>query len=365
MKKIAVIIGVILSLIIIGMLGMHGNERETEVTKETTKVGFVFNGSIDDKGWGQSHYEGISQSAKELNLDIHYEENVPFDNTCITVMQKMIQSGCEIIICNSFDYGDYVQQVAKKYPDTIFLHATGNQKDYNIATYFGRMYQIRYLCGIVAGLQTETDSIGYVAAFPIDEVNRGINAFTLGVQSVNPDAIVHVHWSKSWTDSEANSAAAVSLIDDCDVDVLTMHCDTIAPLDVAEEKGIWSIGYNMDNSSDYPKGYLTAAIWDWEAFYTPHILKCLQGKFQSKHYWEGIETGIVDLAPFTSNVKKGTKELVNEKMEELNNGTFDVFYGPVVDNKGKERIHKGENMPNELLLNEFDWYVKGVSIHEK
>lgn len=365
MKKIAIIVGSILLLIIIGMLCMHGNETDTEVTKERTKVGFIYNGSVDDKGWGQSHFEGINQSADELNLEIIYKENVSFDDTCTETMQEMIDSGCEIIICNSFDYGDYVIKVAKNNPDIKFYHATGVQTAQNVSTYFGRIYQMRYLCGVVAGMQTENNSIGYVAAFPIDEVNRGINAFTQGVQSVNPDAKEHVIYSESWTDYDANKDVANTLCETYNVDILTMHCDTVAPLDVAEERDIWSIGYNMDNSKEYPNSFLTAAVWNWEAFYTPEILKCLQGKYQPNQYWEGVETGIVGLAPLTQNVKNDIHKVIEEKQDELYKGTFDVFYGPVVDDKGTIRIKDGENMPDDAMLNDFDWYVKGVYVHEK
>ena len=365
MKKIIIISVSVMLIIIVGMLSMHGNERNTEVTKEKTKVGFIYNGKVDDKGWGQAHHEGISMTAKELNLSVIYEESVPFDDTCITTIQGMIDSGCKIIICNSFDYGEYILKVAKNNPDIIFLHATGVEQAKNVATYFGRMYQMRYLSGIVAGMQTETDSIGYVAAFPIDEVNRGINAFTLGVQSVNPDAVVNVYWSESWTEDKANRDAANLLIDEYNADILAMHCDTVAPLDVAEERGIWSIGYNMDNSDDYPNSFLTSAIWHWESFYTPEILRCLQGKFQAKNYWEGAETGIIDLSPFTHNVKDGIKDVVEAKKKEISSGSYDVFYGPIMDMDGEIRIGKGENMPNQLLLNSFDWYVKGVNIREE
>ncbi len=364
MKKIGIIVCSILLIIIIGMLSMHGNEKDTEVTKERTRVGFIYNGTIDDKGWGQSHYEGISKSAEELNLTITYKENVPFDDTCMSVMQEMIDGGCEIIICNSFNYGDYIIKVAKENPEIKFFHATGVQIDKNVSTYFGRIYQMRYLSGIVAGMQTESNSIGYVAAYPISEVNRGINAFTLGVQSVNPDAVVNVVYTESWTDYNANADAAKLLCDEYDVDILTMHCDTVAPLDIAEEQGIWSIGYNMDNSSDYPNSFLTAAVWNWEAFYTPQLLKCLQGKFKSEQYWEGVETGIISLSPLTTNVKEGIQDVLKEKEQELYNGTFDVFYGPIVDMEGNIRINEGENMPDDAMLNLFDWYVKGVYVHD-
>lgn len=365
MKKLVIITVSILLIIIVGIFFITGKKNDTNITDETTKVGFVYNGEIDDKGWGQSHYEGISITASELNLQIIYKENVPFDDSCMDIMQDMIEEGCEIIICNSFNYGEWIEQVAKKNPDIVFLHATGTEEGDNITTYFGRMYQMRYLSGVVAGMQTETDSIGYVAAFPISEVNRGINAFTLGVRSVNPDATVYVVWSNSWTDYGANENAANTLINECGVDIVTMHCDSVAPLDVAEKSGVWSIGYNMDNSSLYPNSFLTAAVWDWEAFYTPQITTFLQGKYYSGNYWEGSETGLVNLSPLTDNVKDGIAEAVEEKRTMLDEGTYDVFYGPVVDTDGNLRIGEGENMPDDAMLNSFDWYVEGVCIYEE
>ena len=365
MKKLVIITISILIIIIVGIFFITGKKNDTNITDETTKVGFIYNGEIDDKGWGQSHYEGISITAKELNLKIIYKENVPFDESCMDTMQNMIDEGCEIIICNSFNYGEWLVQVAEKNPEVVFMHATGTEEGDNITTYFGRMYQMRYLSGIVAGMQTETNDIGYVAAFPISEVNRGINAFTLGVKSVNPDATVHVVWSNSWTDYEANEEAARILIEECNVDILTMHCDSVAPLDVAEDSGIWSIGYNMDNSSLYPNSFLTAAVWDWEAFYTPEITTYLQGKYHSGNYWEGSETGLVNLSPLTDNVKDGIAEVVEEKRDMLDEGTIDVFYGPVIDTDGNLRIGEGENMPDNAMLNAFDWYVEGVSIYEE
>ena len=290
---------------------------------------------------------------------------MPFDESCMDIMQDMIDKGCEIIIVNSFNYGEWVVQVANRNPEIVFLHATGTEKGDNITTYFGRMYQMRYLSGVVAGMQTETNDIGYVAAFPISEVNRGINAFTLGVKSVNPDATVHVVWSQSWTDYTANEKAAQQLVDEIGVDIITMHCDSVAPLDVAEKSGIWSIGYNMDNSELYPNSFLTAAVWEWEKFYIPEITTYLQGKYHSGNYWEGSETGLVDLSPLTDNVKDGIEEVVTEKRAMLDQGTYDVFYGPIVDVDGNIRIGEGENMPDDAMLNLFDWYVEGVCIYEE
>lgn len=359
MKKIFIIACIIVIAIITGIFVINIYETDTEVTKETTKVGVILNGETDDQSWSQSHYEGLEKTAKELNLSVIYKENVKGEEIP-QIIDQFVEDGCKVIVANSFEFGEYINQAAQEYPEVYFLHATGVGEAKNLSTYFGRMYQIRYLSGIVAGLQTETNEIGYVAAFPISEVNRGINAFTLGVRSVNSEAEVYVSWTNSWNDDGAAGDATNRLLEHHDIDVIAMHTDSVQPLVIAEEKGVMSIGYNVDNSHDYPNTYLTAAVWDWENFYTPHILKCLQGKFEGNHYWEGIETGIISLAPLSDKVKTGTAEMVAQEMEKMRSGTFDVFYGPIYDNQGNLRVQEGESITDYVMLNEFSWYVEGV-----
>lgn len=364
MKKILMTILVFVCIIVAGIFLIRINQQETDVTKARTKVGFVLNGKLADHSWGESHYNGLEISAKELNLDVVYREEIPEDENCVEVIEDLIADGCKIIICNSFGYGEWELECAEAHPEVYFFHATGVEQRDNLSTYFGRIYQMRYLSGIVAGMQTETNEIGYVAAFPIAEVNRGINAFTLGVRLVNPEATVYVKWSDSWTGEEENAEATAKLIEDHNIDVLTIHTDAMSPLEIAEERGIWAIGYNLDNSERFPNTFLTAPVWRWEHFYEPRILECLQGKFQGTYYWEGVETGIVDLAPFTGNVKPGIKEKVEEERSRLMSGTFDVFYGPITDNEGNVRVKEGQSMTDESLLNDFFWYVEGVAVDE-
>lgn len=364
MKKVVSVIVIVLAVVIAGIFLIQEKKENTDVTSKQTKVGMVMIGSRDDKSFNQSHYEAMEKTAGVLNLNVIYRENVPTDDGCKVVIDELIEEGCEIIICNSYDYGTWAQLKAEENPDIYFFHASGITQSRNMATYFGRIYQMRYLSGIVAGMQTETNEIGYVAAFPISEVNRGINAFTLGVRSVNPDAQVHVEWSKSWNDDGTVQAAAEKLFANEKIDVITMHSDSNKVLEMAEEKGIWSIGYNIDNSEIFPNTFLTAPIWQWEKYYEPYILRCLQGKFEGDNYWEGTSTGVVGLAPLTQNVKPGIADAVEAAREKLENGTFDVFYGPVTDNKGELRVAEGENLPDSTMLNEFTWYVEGVVIHE-
>ena len=360
MKKILAVSGIIIGVILIGIILIRVRETDIEVTRERTKVGFILNGSIDDHSWGQAHYEGMERCAEVLNLEVYYRENVPADERCRDCIEELIGQGCEIIICNSFGFGDYALAAAEEHRDIYFFHATGVEETDNLATYFGRIYQMRYLSGIVAGLQTDTNEIGYVAAYPIPEVNRGINAFTLGVREVNPDANVYVEWTQSWTGDAEAEAATEKLLTEHSIDVLTIHTDTNRTLEMAEERGIWCIGYNMDNFEMYPNTFLTAPVFEWENFYEPHILECLQGKFVGKHYWDGAETGIVSLAPLSRNVKPGIQKEVEEARQKFLSGTFDVFYGPITDTDGNVRVREMECMTDAEMLNAFDWYVEGV-----
>ncbi|MGN0553860.1 MAG: BMP family ABC transporter substrate-binding protein [Oscillospiraceae bacterium] len=364
MKKIVITILIFVCAIVAGLFWIRVNREDTDITKTQTKVGFILNGQVNDHSWGESHFNGMEKSAAELNLNVIYKENVPEDERCVEVIEELISDGCKMIFCNSFGFGTWELECAQNHPDISFFHATGVEQTDNLATYFGRIYQMRYLSGIVAGLQTQTNEIGYVAAMPIAEVNRGINAFTLGVRSVNPDATVYVKWSNSWIGEEENGQATKSLIAEHNIDVLAMHSDAYTPMEIANENKVWIIGYNVDNSALFPDTYLTAPIWNWEQFYEPRILECLQGKFRGINYWEGVETGIVDLSPFTKNVKPGTAEKVDEARERLMSGTFDVFYGPITDNEGNIRIKEGQSMTDEAMLNDMFWYVEGVVINE-
>lgn len=361
MKKIIIIALAIVMVVVIGIVAISAKFNKEQ--KEELTVGVIFNGSITDKSWTQSHYEGLVSATQQLGLQLIYKENVK-EEAAGEQIYDLVQQGCQIIVATSFGFGEAMQQAAKEYPDLCFFHATGVVGDDNLSTYFGRIYQIRYLCGVVAGLQTQTNEIGYAAAFPYSEVNRGINAFALGARAVNPNATIYVEWCNSWEEDKALTDAVTQLIEEHDIDVLTVHSDSVAYMDLCDKRDIKIIGYNKDCSKDYPGTYLTAAVWQWEAFYLPCFTECVQNKSVGKSYWGGVESGMVSLAPLTSNVTPEAEQIVKEYRKQIESGVFDVFYGPVYDNTGILRIAEGENMSDESLLNEFDWYVEGVVICE-
>ena len=368
MKQISIIVSVIVFTIllvaVVIILNFTKGDVRVDVLKDKTRVGFVLNGSVDDASWCQSHYTALRNISEDLNLEIVCRENVPEEN-CLDVIRSLVKDeDCLVIIGITFGYGPYMEQASAEFPDRFFLHATGTSYANNLCSYFGRMYQFRYLSGIVAGMQTQTNSIGYVAAFPISSVNRGINAFTLGVKSVNPDAEVHVRFCSSWTEDEPAYAATEKLIEEYGADVIAMHTDSLAPLDCADKNGVWSIGYSTDNTERYPDSYLTACVWKWDGYYKDQILACLQGKFHGAHSWLGIESGIMELAdPIRiGNAVPQCAEPLEKARRSFENYSFDVFYGPVKDRDGNIRIAEGESMSDAKMLDNFDWYVEGVEI---
>lgn len=349
-----------LVLLLIFSVGLTGCGEQV-VDSDETKVAFIYIGPIGDGGWTYAHNEGrLALEETVPNLDVTYLESVDDNPVDIEkVLTDLAEEGNEIIFATSFGYMNSVLKVAEDYPDVTFLHCSGYQTSENVGTYFGRMYQARYLSGIVAGKMTEANAIGYVAAFPIPEVIRGINAFTLGVQSVNPDATVQVVWTNTWYDPVAEKDAAVSLLEAGGVDVIAQHQDTPFPQQAAEERGAYSIGYNTDMRDFAPEAVLTGPVWNWSAYYIPAVESILDGKWESTEYWGHMADGIVDLAPYGDMVPDEVITLVEEEKQAIVDKEYDVFAGPIKDQEGELRVPEGVTMTDGEMLG-MDWFVEGV-----
>lgn len=331
------------------------------IKKEDLKIGFIYIGDAYDGGYSQAHEEGRLEMMKNLGLaddQVIVVENVGENSACADAARNLIDQGCNVIYANSFGHMEHIKQVADEYPNVYFGHATGYTRSDNMTTYMGRIYEARYLSGIVAGLQTETNKIGYVAAVPIAEVVRGINAFTLGVQSVNPDAIVEVYWLNTWYDGTLEKSAALELLNK-GCDVMAQHCDSPAPQIAAEEKGAWAIGYNRSNPDVAPNAYLTAPLFHWGAYYTENVQSIIDGTWKSEDYWKGLNSGVVSLDALTSLVKDGIAEKVATAEAAIRDGSLVIFSGEIYDNEGNLRIAAGQTM-TDAELTSFDWFVKGV-----
>ena len=329
------------------------------VPADKLKPGFVYIGPVGDGGWTFMHDKGREEMEKAFpGVKSSFVESVPEGPDSLRVMETFIRNGSKVIFATSFGYMDFVQEAAKKHPDVMFLHCSGYKRADNVGTYFGRMYQARYLSGLVAGKMTKKNVIGYVAAHPIPEVIRMINAFTIGVKKVNPKAEVRVVWLFSWFDPGKEKEATKALIDS-GADLIAMHADTGAAPQAAEEAGVYVIGYNNDMSKFAPTKHLTAPIWDWGMFYKHYIGEMTKGTWKAGDIWWGLKEGVVGLAPFGKDVPEDAKKLVETEKARIVSGSWDVFAGPVKDQKGVEKIPQGKTATDAEMLS-MNWFVEGV-----
>ncbi|WP_422393146.1 BMP family ABC transporter substrate-binding protein [Neomoorella thermoacetica] len=323
------------------------------------KVAFVYVGPVGDAGWSWAHDQGRKYLAEKLPwVETTYMENVPEGADAERVLTELAEQGNKIIFATSFGYMDYVINVAKKYPNVIFMHCSGYKTAENVGTYFGAMEEARYLSGMVAGKMTKKNVLGFVAAHPIPEVIRGINAFTLGARSVNPNVKVKVVWTNTWYDPAAEKQAALSLLD-AGADVIAQHQDTPGPQQAAQERGAYGIGYDSDMSQFAPNATLTSPIWNWGPYYVKIVEAVKNGTWKPEQYYGTMKDGIVDLAPFNKMVPQDVRDLVEKKKQEIIDGKFFVFQGPIKDQSGKIRVQEGQKMSQEDILG-FNWFVEGV-----
>lgn len=341
------------------LLAGCGGDKKDEAAAGKTKAAFVYVSSAKDGGYSMAHELGRQYVAKNMpDVETSFMESVPEGADSERVINQLAAQGNKIIFTTSFGYMDPTINVAKKFPDITFLHCSGFKTAPNVGTYFGRMYEARYVTGIVAGKQTKTNTIGFVAAFPIPEVIRAINAFTLGVQSVNPDAKVKVLWTNTWYNPSTEKQAALTLID-AGADVIAQHQNTPGPQQAAEERGVYGIGYNVDMSANAPKASLTSAIWNWGPYYEKTIKEVQAGTWKSSAYWGGMKDKVVDIAPYGPAVTNETKKLADAAKQNIIDGKLVVFAGPLYDQTGAERVAAGQALTDKDLLS-IDWFVKGV-----
>ena len=347
---------VIIALAVVLILGLAGGYA---LAGKKIKVGFIYVGPVGDAGWTYAHDQGRKYLERKMpNVETMYLESVPEGSESATAMENLIAMGCKIIFATSYGYMDAVLQVAKKHPDVVFVHCSGYKRAKNVGTYFGRIYEAEFLSGIVAGMMTKKNKIGYVGAHPIPEVIRGANAFTLGVRKVNPRATVHVVWVNAWYDPPTEKEAALSLIE-AGCDVIAQETDSPAPQQACEEKGVYCIGYNTDMRKFAPKYNLTSRVWHWGVVYSYIIKRVLNGTWKSEDIWWGMREGLVGLAPFGPMVPKKVRNMVEKYKKLIVSGKFHPFTGPIYDQKGGLRIPKGKVATDKELL-EMSYFVKGV-----
>jgi len=328
--------------------------------QQKLKIGFIYVGPIGDMGWSYQHEvarRALMDQFKD-KIDTTFLENVNEGPDAERSIEQLVRNGAKLVYTTSFGFMDATAKVAKKYPNVMFEHATGYKRDKNLATYSGRFYEGRYIQGQIAAKMSKTGTIGYIASFPIPEVISGINATMLGAQSVRPDMKVKIIWVNSWYDPGKEAAAARALADQ-GADVLTQHTDSAAATQFANERGIFSFGQDSDQVKFGPKAQLTAIINNWTPYYVDRVKLALDNKWATGDVWGGLNTKIVQMAPYT-NMPDDVKKLAMDTEAAISGGKLHPFRCPVVDQDGKTVECKGgANLDDGQILG-MNFYIKGI-----
>lgn len=330
------------------------------LAEEPLKVAFVYLGPVGDGGWTYQHDLGRLALEKELGAKVKttYVENVPETADAERVIRQLAADGNKLIFTTSFGYMEPTLKVAKMFPGAEFEHATGYKTLPNLSTYQTRFYEGAYLLGVIAGKMTKTNTLGFVGSFPIPEVIRNIDAYTMGARSVNPKITTKVIWVDTWYDPGKERQAAETLVAQ-GADMLCQNTDSPAAVQVAEEKGVHAFGWDSDMTKYGPHAELTANTENWGVYYIQEAKRMLSGTFKAGETYWGIKEGMVVLKPLNPAVPPDVAKLFEEKKKAIVDGTLVPFSGPLKDNTGAEKLAQGKSMPLGDLM-AINWYVEGV-----
>jgi simple sugar transport system substrate-binding protein len=315
---------------------------------------------VGDAGWSFAHDLGRKAAEAKFGegLKTTIVEKVPEGADAERVIRDLAQQGNKIIFATSFGYMDAMLKVAGEFPDVKFEHATGYKTAPNMRIYDASFYHDTYMAGVIAGKMTKTNTLGFVGSFPIPEVLRNINAFTLGAQSVNPKIKTKVVWVSTWFDPPKESEAAQSLINQ-GADVLLQNTDSTAVLQTADKNGKYAFGWDSDMSAFGPKAHLASAVANWGPYYIKAIEELKAGTWKTERTVWGVKEGLNDLVKIADAVPEDAKKKVEAIKAGLTDGSFEVFTGPILDNTGKERLPKDQKA-DQAWKDKIDFYVKGV-----
>jgi basic membrane protein A and related proteins len=333
----------------------------TAAAQQPLRIGFIYVGPIGDGGWTFAHDTGRKAMEAKLKGKVRstYVESVPEGADAERVIRDLAAKGHQIIFTTSFGYMDPTLKVSKSFPKHLFYHATGFKSSSNMFIYNCRMYEPAYLAGIIAGHMSKSGTLGFVASFPIPEVVRNINAYTMAARSVNPKITTKVVWVGSWYDPAKERQAAETLIGQ-GADVLLQNTDSSSVLQTAQDKGVYAFGWDSDMTAYAPKAHLGSAIEVWGPYYTLVAEAYLAGKPFRQNIWWGMKEGMNDFVSLnTGIVPAAAQKQVAAKKAELVAGKFQVFTGPIKGNDGTMRVPQGKSLTDKEI-DSINWYVEGV-----
>jgi basic membrane protein A and related proteins len=327
---------------------------------EPLKIGFVYLGPIGDAGWTFAHDQGRLMLEKELGAKVKttYVENVPETADAERVIRQLAVDGNTLIFTTSFGYMEPTLKVAKSFPNVHFEHATGYKTAPNVGVYQARFYEGAYLLGVLAGKMTKSNTLGFVGSFPIPEVIRNINAFTLGAQSVNPAVKTKVIWVNTWYDPGKERQAAEALVAQ-GADVMCQNTDSPATVQVAQEKGVYAFGWDTDMTRFAPKAELSANTNNWGVYYVEAAKRVLEGKWKPDDTRWGLKEGLVVMGPLNAVIPAPVAKIFEDTRKAIIDGKLLPFQGPLKDQSGAMKVAAGGALPMDQVMS-INWYVQGV-----
>jgi len=327
---------------------------------EPLKVGFIYVGPVGDAGWTFAHDIGRKAAEAKFGdkIKTSFVEKVPEGPDAERVIRDLVAQGNKVVFATSFGFGDSMEKVAKDFPEVFFEHATGFKTAPNLRVYEAKFYEDAFLAGVLAGKMTKTNTLGFVGSFPIPEVLRNINAYTLGAQSVNPKIKTKVVWVSAWFDPPKETAAANSLIDQ-GADVLLQNTDSTAVLQAAEKRGKYAFGWDSDMSAFAPKAHLASCALNWGPYYEKAIQDVLDKTWKVEQTKWGVKEGTTTFVKIADFVPAAAKEAVEKAKANLVENPGAVFVGPLFDNTGKKVLEKGV-VGDDAFKSGINFYVKGV-----
>ncbi len=324
------------------------------------KVGFIYVGPVGDHGWSYEHDQGRLAIEAEFGdkVQTSFVESVPEGADAERVITQLARSGHKLIFTTSFGYMNPTNKVAKNFPDVMFEHATGYTRADNVATYAARFYEGRYVVGILAGHMTKTNKVGYIGSIPIPEVIRGINAFTLSARKINPNIEVTPIWINEWYNPGKEADAAKALIDQ-GADIILQHTDSPAPVQTAQERGVWAVGQASDMSRFGPKSHMTAIVDNWAPYYIERTRAAMDGTWTSGDVWGGLNSGMVEMSPYNEALPENVVAEAKAAEKAIADGSLFPFSGPIRNQAGEVAVADGASLTDGDLLG-MNWYVEGV-----
>lgn len=332
----------------------------TALADEPFKVGFVYLGPTGDHGWTYSHDQGRKAVEAKFGDKIKatYVDNVPETADAERVVRDLATKGNKIIFTTSFGYMNATEKVARQFPKTMFMHATGYKSGKNMGIYDIRTYEGAYMLGVVAGKMSKNGKLGVVGSVAIPEVIRNINAFTIGARSINPKATTKVIWVNAWFDPGKEREAAMTLISQ-GADVLMQNTDSPAVVQAAQEKGIYAFGWDSDMTKFGGKAQLAASVLNWGVIYNEQVEKAMKGEWKTTDIWYGVKEGAINIDNFGPATPADVKKIAEERRDALKAGKLHPFTGPLKDNTGKEFVPAGKTLA-DADLRKMSVYVEGV-----